>query len=267
MGGAFASIDNIGELALLAALSSTRFAMAFLLLPILSPDTVPQMVRATLFLALGIITLTVQPAVNVTGFSVHDWLLFFGREAFLGLALGFLLAAILWAFNAAGEIVDGASGMGMAQVVDPLSGRQTSLSGAFLGRLAIFLFMASGGLMLWTGVLIESFGLWPLAQHNWGIRYEGVVLFETALAQFASVTFTLAAPALIVLYLIDLSLGLMNRYAPQMNLLSISSSLKGLAVALVWLALLGTLVHTLLKRLADVLPTLLQQVASLLLAR
>jgi len=265
MGEAFASIHHVGDLALLAALASTRFATAFVLLPILSQDTVPQMVRSSIFLACGIMTLAMQPMLDVHAFTVNDWLALFGREAFLGLALGLLLAALLWAFSAAGEVVDGAGGLGMAQVIDPLSGRQTSLSGAFLGRLAVFLFMASGGLMLWVGVLMDSFVLWPLAQHGWGIRREGVVLFETAFAQFAGLTFMIAAPTLVVLYLIDLSLGLMNRYAPQMNLISISSSLKGLATALVWLALLGTIVQTLLQRLADMLPTLLQQVRLLLM--
>ena len=41
MGESLASIGNLGDLALLAALASTRFAMAFLLLPILAQDTVP----------------------------------------------------------------------------------------------------------------------------------------------------------------------------------------------------------------------------------
>ena len=73
----------------------------------------------------------------------------------------------------------------------------------------------------------------------------------------------LAAPALVVLYAIDLSLGLMNRFAPQLNLYSLSSSLKSVAAVLVWLAMLSTLVKTLLNQLAALLPTLLQKVQAL----
>lgn len=264
MGETLASIGNMGDLALLAALASTRFAMAFLLLPILAQDTVPQMVRGAIFLAFGVITLAVQPAVNVHDWGVTDWLGLFAREAFLGVALGLLLATVLWAFDAAGEVVDGASGMGMAQIVDPLSGRQTSLSGAFLGRLAVYVFMFSGGLMLWVGVLMESFVQWPLTQPGITLKLQGVTLFETAFAQFAGLTFMIAAPALVVLYAIDLSLGLMNRYAPQLNLISISMSLKGVAAVAVWLVLLSTLVRTLIDRLAELMPTIVQQVNTLL---
>ncbi len=156
------------------------------------------------------------------------------------------------------------SGMSQAQVTDPLSGRQTSVSGAFLGRLAIYVFMFSGGLTLWVGVLMESFALWPLGQPGLTLKLQGVTLFESAFAQFAGLTFLMAAPALVVLYAIDLSLGLMNRYAPQLNLISISMSLKGVAAVGVWLVMLGTLVRTLLERLADLTPTILQQVNAVL---
>lgn len=264
MGEAFSAVNNLGDLALLTALASTRFAMAFLLLPILAQDTLPQMVRAAIFLAFGVITLAVQPAVVVSDWSVGDWIGLFAKEAFLGLAMGLLLAAVLWAFDAAGAVVDGTSGMGQAQIVDPLSGRQTSVSGAFLGRLAVYVFMFSGGLMLWVGVLMESFVLWPLAQPGLAIKHAGVTLFETAFAKFAGLTFMMAAPALVTLYAIDLSLGLMNRYAPQLNLISISMSLKGVAAVGVWLVMLGTLVRTLTGQVSELLPTLLQQVQALL---
>jgi type III secretion protein SpaR/YscT/HrcT len=264
MGETLATIGNLSDLALLTALASTRFALAFLLLPILSPDTVPQMVRASIFLALGVITLAIQPPIAVSAWKASDWLMLFAREAFLGLAMGLLLAAVLWAFDAAGQVVDGASSMGQARVSDPLSGQQTSVSGAFLGRLAIYVFMFSGGLTLWVGVLMQSFALWPLARQGFAIKHIGVTLFESAFARFAGLTFMMAAPVLVVLYTIDLSLGLMNRYAPQLNLISISASLKTLTAVLIWLVLLSTLVQTLLDNLAQLMPTILQQVRSLL---
>ena len=265
MGETFASIDKLSDLALLAALASTRFALAFVLLPIMSPDTVPQMVRGAIFLAFGVITLAVQPVVKVDAWMASDWLMLFMKEAFLGLALGMLLGAVLWAFDAAGEMVDGASSMGQAQVTDPLSGRQTTVSGAFLGRLAVYVFMFSGGLMLWIGVLMESFVLWPLAQQGLSIKHAGVTLFESAFARFAGLTFMMAAPVLVVLYTIDLSLGLMNRYAPQLNLMSISASLKTLTAVLIWLLLLSTLIQSLLDNLAELMPTILRQVQALLI--
>ena len=104
----------------------------------------------------------------------------------------------------------------------------------------------------------------PLAQQGLSIKLGGVTLFESAFAQFAGLTFMMAAPALVVLYAIDLSLGLMNRYAPQLNLISISMSLKGVAAVGVWLVMLGTLVRTLIDQVGALMPTILRQVQSLL---
>lgn len=49
----FAAFGNLGDMALLAALASTRFAVAFLLLPVLAQETVPATVRGALFWALA----------------------------------------------------------------------------------------------------------------------------------------------------------------------------------------------------------------------
>ena len=247
MNDAFSQVNSLTDLALLAALASARIAVAFLLLPILSSDTVPATVRSAIYLSFGIITLAMQPSFSVNHWETQQWLGLFVKEALIGLGLGMMLAAVLWAFHAAGEIVDGATGMSMAQVVDPLSGRQTSLSGAMLGRLTVFVFMAYGGMLAWMGVLIESFALWPLAEHNLLPKAGGVAMFESAFGTFAGLAFLVAAPVLVVVYLIDLALGVMNRYAPQLNLLSIASSLKGLAAILVWtmtLAAVASSVHT-----------------------
>ena len=261
---AIAQIASLTDLALLAALASTRIAIAFLLLPVLASDTVPAMVRSAIFLSFGMITLAMQPAISVNDWSTGEWLGLFVKEAMIGLAMGMLLAAVLWAFHAAGEIVDGATGMSMAQIVDPLSGRTTSLSGAILGRLAVFVFMAYGGMALWVGVLIESFAMWPMASTNLAPNTAGVQVFETAFASFANLTFMLAAPVLVVVYLIDLSLGVMNRYAPQLNLLSISSSLKGLAAVLVWVLIVTVVAQSLHEEVVKVLSSMLSTVKTLL---
>ena len=111
---------------------------------------------------------------------------------------------------------------------------------------------------------MESFALWPLGHMNLLPKREGVVVFEVVFSHFASLMFVLAAPALVMLYMIDLSLGLMNRYAPQLNLLPISSSLKGLAAVLAWVVMLSTVVHTLTEQIGELMPQLLQRLQAML---
>jgi type III secretion protein SpaR/YscT/HrcT len=256
----FAALGSLGDAALLVGLSSTRIAVAFLLLPVFSPDVVPAMVRNAIFMSLGMLALALQPVAHVDGWSTLQWLALFAKEALLGTALGFGLAAFLWAFTAAGQIVDTKVGASNTQLTDPLSGQQASVSGALLGRLAGFMFMVGGGFTLFVGVLIESFRLWPLARMALAPKLGGVVLFELHLSSLMSLAFLMAAPALVVMFAVDLVLGLVNRYAPQLNLISVSASVKGLASTAVWLLMLGTLVQgfgdALKERIGGVLPSL-----------
>ena len=256
---AYAALGSLSQLALLVALSSTRIAVAFLLLPVFAPETVPATVRSAIFLAFGIVTLAIQPQVAPQAWTTAAWIGLFVKEAMLGVGFGMLLGAVLWAFEAAGQIVDTKVGATLAQVVDPLSGHQTSLSGALLGRLATFLFMAGGGFMLFVGVLLESFAIWPVARGSLSIPPGSVTVFEAALSRFALLSFLLAAPALLLLYVVDLALGLVNRFAPQVNLISISMSLKSIAAGLVWLLLFGVLVDSALWRIAEAVRGLLPQ--------
>jgi type III secretion protein T len=244
-------VDSLADGALLVALASTRFAVAFLLLPIFASETVPALVRNALFVGLGLITLAVQPAVPVQGWTAGHWLLLFGRESLLGLGLGVLLGAVLWAFEAAGQIVDAKVGATLAQVADPLSGHQTSLSGALLSRLAMFLFMAGGGFLALVAVIVQSFALWPLAQTGLQFRAADVQVFEGAFASLMVLAFLFAAPALVLLYGLDLALGLVNRFAPQLNLISVSMSLKSVAATLIWVLLFTPLVEAMLAHIDD----------------
>ncbi len=256
----FDGIGPLGDAALLVGLCSTRIAVAFLLLPVFSQETMPALVRNALCMALAVLVLALQPAVSPSGWSAWRWLLCFGQEVALGVALGFGVAAFLWAFSAAGQVVDTKVGTANLQVSDPLTGQQVSASGALLGRLAAWLFMAGGGFALFAAALLESFRAWPLGSAGWAPRPGGLGLFEQHFSSMVSLAFLVAAPALVIMFAIDLVLGLVNRFAPQLNLVSVSASLKSLASAAIWMLLLAALAQgfddALARRLAAMLPDL-----------
>lgn len=255
-----AAFGSLSDVALLAGLSTTRIAAAFLLLPVFSPDTVPALVRNAIFLSLGLLSLALQPVLHLEGLSAAQWVGLFTKEAMLGLALGFGLGAFLWAFEAAGAIIDTKIAVANGQLSDPMSGQQVTPTGALLGRLAGFLFMFGGGFLLFVGVLVESFALWPIAELGLRPRLGAVSIFEQHFADMMVLALLLAAPALVVMFAIDLALGLVNRYAPQLNLIGISMSLKGLAAVAIWALILGNVVQAfgdeLARRIGAVLPTL-----------
>lgn len=257
----FAGVTSLGDLALLAGLACTRVAVAFLVLPIFSSDTVPALVRNTIYLSIGLLTLALQPAISFSGWSGVDWVVLFAKEACIGLALGFGMASFLWAFSSAGQIVDQKVGTSSLQITDPTSGQQETATAALLGRLAGFLFMAGGGFSLFVSTLLESFRLWPLAQLSLTPRWASVTLFERHLGDLMSLSFMLASPVLVAMFAIDLTLGLVNRYAQQLNVSAVSSSLKGLASTAVLMLMLSTVAHGFSEALGQHIAAVIPQLA------
>ncbi|MGE5864194.1 MAG: flagellar biosynthetic protein FliR, partial [Rhizobacter sp.] len=178
-------IAALSDQALLLALSTTRIAVAFLLLPLFTGDLIPATVRNAIYLAFGIIALSLQPLATNAQVTQVNWILLFAKEAFIGGGVGFLFGSILWAFEAAGSLIDTKIGATTAQVTDPLSGQQTPLTGAFLGRLANFVFMFSGGLLVLVGTLLDTYALWPVLAPAPVLWAAGGAVFE---AEFGRLT-------------------------------------------------------------------------------
>jgi type III secretion protein T len=223
----------LGDTALLLGLSTTRVAVAFLLVPLFTQELVPTLVRNAMFVAIALLSLVLQPSSGPLTLTTWQWVTMFAKEAFIGGTIGFFYAGVMWAFEAAGQVIDNKIGATQAQVTDPLSGHQTSLNGAFFSRLASWIFMTSGGLMLMIGTLLESYATWPVRSPLPPLAPAGAQLFQSEFGRIMLMTLIVAAPALVLLYLVDGVLGLINRFAPSLNVSSLAMSLKG--VAAIWI--------------------------------
>jgi type III secretion protein T len=233
------------DTALLLALSATRVAVAFLLVPLFTAELVPSMVRNAMFIAIAFLSLVMQPSAGPMNYNSVQWISMFAKEALIGGTIGFLFAGVMWAFEAAGQVIDTKAGTTQAQVTDPMSGQQTSLNGAFLGRLASYVFMAGGGFMVMVGTLLESYAIWPVRSTMPALIQNSARLFESEFGRIMLLTLLVAAPALVLLYLVEGVLGLVNRFAQQLNVFSLSQSLKTVTATWIILVQVTTLVQLL----------------------
>lgn len=251
----------LGDNIILLSLSAMRVSVAFLLLPLFSKDTIPAMVRNSMFLAMALLSMIVQPSAPVDEFSTALWLTLFAKEALIGAAIGFLFGLFLWAFEAAGVVIDMQIGASFALFFDPVVGNEVTLIGAFISRWAAYMFLASGGLLLMMSVLLESYTIWPLVEPVSSIRAATVSLFEAELSRFASITLRIAGPIMAVIFVIDLAMGLLNRFAQQLNVSFLSMSIKSMVAIALLIVLLPFLVDVLvgeMRQQAAQLPDVLR---------
>ncbi len=154
-----------------------------------------------------------------------------------GLAMGFIALMLFSALQAAGNIIDMVSGFTMAQLFDPLSSAPASAFGRFYNLLAVtLLFAIDGHLMLVRGFL-SSFDAAPLTEININAVAK---LMSADLSVFFLAAVQTAAPLMAALFLTEITLGLLARAAPHLNIfllglpikLLLTLSLAGLAIPL-----------------------------------
>ncbi len=241
--------DILSGQVLLLALGMTRLTVCFLLLPLFSDQLIPPLVRNSIIVSLSLVIVSVHPSITVDYSSGGVLLRLFATEALLGIAIGFIFGLFLWAFDAAGEIVDMAIGSSVAMIHDPISGNEVTLLGEFLGRWAAFLFMAAGGLALVAALVLQSFAIWPLGSVPPSLSATSVELFQTKFSEYFALMLMIASPCLIIIFVIDMSMGLVNRFAQQLNVLFLSISIKSLVAIAVLALILPTLSDVLISEL------------------
>ena len=231
------------------ALTLPRLAAAFLVLPLLSAATMPALVRNSFLVSLAILVYPLAMGTPAQSLQGALWPLLVVKELFIGVCFGFLFGSVFWAVSAAGNLIDTKVGTNFAAIADPIQGHETTLTGDLLAQLVAWLFMASGAFTLFLNLLMTSYTLWPVPQM---LPPLSAVTEQRVIAEFSALltlAVMLAAPALVVASLLDLSLGLVNRYAPQLNVFSLTLSIKAWVATFIVLLSLGTFVDVVTQKL------------------
>jgi type III secretion protein T len=244
--------ELLGNPLLALGLTLPRVIGAFLMLPLITAENMPALVRNSFLVSLAIVALPVALAgLPAGGMPVTDMVPILLKELFLGIALGFCFGIVFWAIGAAGNILDTQIGMSMASIMDPIQGHQSSLHGQFLSQLAAWLFMASGAFLIFLDLLMSSYSVWPVTSFWPNLHPGGLSAFVGQFGYMMTAALLLAAPAMVILLIIDISFGLVNRYAPSLNVFAMTLPIKAWLATAIILLLLGSLVEFVLRRLGD----------------
>jgi type III secretion protein T len=241
--------ENIAQLILNLFLVVPRLAAAFLVLPIITSETMPAMARNSFLVGLALTSAPLAIDSTDTALAHSNWPVLIVKEIFLGLLIGFMYSIVFWAISAVGDLIDTKIGALTASVVDPLTGHQTSLTGSFISRLVCWLFMATGGYLIFLEILFTSYAIWPISSSLPDLTRHGPILIYHGFNSLMAITLLVAAPILIVLTIIDLGFGLINRFAPQLNAFNVSMPIKAWIAQLMLLLMFGVIVEYVVKRL------------------
>lgn len=207
------------------------------ILPVFSRLQLGGSLRAAVAFSLALI---VAPALDAQYGRLHEAadaavslsaLLFALKEGALGLVLGMVMSVPFWAAEMAGELIDMQRGSQSAITTSSSTGEESGMLGTFMLFLFIAIFMLSGGMNLVLRGFVASFAIWPA--FDWMPRFtpSGGVAILRLLDAVTRAGVVIAAPLVVAMLVAEIGLGLINRYAPPINVFDLALGLKGLIVA------------------------------------
>jgi type III secretion protein T len=264
MNGLDAFLREVGMENLLTAitLGLPRIVALFTVVPFLGGGVVTGALRMTLALPLSAFLFPLLPTFEQIGATrtPDETTLFIialmAKEIFIGLALGYLVSIMFWAVESAGFFIDNQRGGSSAQMSDPMSQDQTSPTGSLLFQTMVFLFYTGGGFVAFLGMLFSTYVLWPVGELlPWPTDLSFPLLFARQFGTLFLYVVLLAAPLVIVCFLSDFCLGLINRFAQQLNVFVLSMGVKSAITAVLLFLYFFPLCYILLELMAHI-PTL-----------
>jgi type III secretion protein T len=236
--------DQLKYHLLALGLALPRMLVICLLLPIFAKQLMPGFLRTAVAAALVLpvafyLVPTVKAALVADQYGSLEFLALIVKESVLGLLLGYLLALPFFAMEAVGFLIDNQRGASIAATINPLTGHDTSPLGILYNQAFIVFFFAAGGFILFLDVVYTSYKAFPVLEWlpAFGPGYPVAML--GMLDSMVRMALLLAAPVMIAMFMAEMGLAFISRFAPQLQVFFLAMPVKS-ALAMLMLAIYGT---------------------------
>ncbi|XXF76027.1 flagellar biosynthetic protein FliR [Myxococcaceae bacterium GXIMD 01537] len=237
----FGSETNLSLVIFTVGLLMCRVMPVLIFSPFLGGEVVPTEIKLATGVMLSVVLFpAVVSRVGAIPTSALPYIALMLKEVFVGVCLAFIVNTVFEAVRVAGTLVDTMGGSNNAQLYVPQLGQSVSLFTSLKVQLAVVLFLTLNGHHLVIQALADSLLTIPLdtfpkfSHGSWSF----FDLITRVFADLLRIALALSAPAMLATFLTDLSLGMVNRVAPQIQVFFISMAVKPLvSVAIMFLAL------------------------------
>ena len=214
-----------------AGLIWARMLSVMSVIPFLFAKPTPRTVRvgASMVLTVFLYPILSKNAVGLETITTLDLFVLYLKEVLFGLSLGFMVSIIFYGFQSAGQMIDNQRGVSLARILIPELGEQASITSHLLFSFAVVIFLLIGGHRMFLKALMESYLVLPILKFPPSV--EGLLplmdLFGVMTAKILFLSVQLAAPVIISILMVDIILGVANRFAPQINVWELGFNVRG----------------------------------------
>lgn len=209
-----------------------RMVMIFSIMPIFRSEIVGGMIVRN-GMAMGAL-IYLLPVIHDTGSLINDlgdgiYLLFL-KEVALGGVIGFTLVLPFWIVEAVGNLIDNQRGASNAGF-DDLTQNETTGMGKFFIHIMFVLFFITGGYLNFLAWIYDSYRIWPVDTLFPSVSPDLPIIALGLVDNMMRTVVLLASPVLLCMFVAEFGLGLVSRFAPQLNVFIVAVPIKaGVAV-------------------------------------
>lgn len=230
-----------------------RMSGAFVFNPFFGRNEIPPAVRGAFTFACSLMLYVwVGGRVDHVPQTVLEFAAASLKELLLGFVLGFGMQLAVMVIRFGTAVIDYMLGLSMAQVYDPASNAQMTVSSQLYYALMMLVFMVNGGHIRFLQILFETAYSIPFGQ----------VTVTMALPEFMLKYFCecivlgmqFAMPIVVIELLTETALGILMRFIPQINIFAVSFQIKlivGLIMLFVLFVPMSSVIDTVWNTLFD----------------
>lgn len=148
------------------------------------------------------------------------------KEVGIGMLLAMFLGMVVWGIESASFFTDFQRGSSVADAYSPFDAEPTSPTAVFFVHAYITYFFLIGGFLLVLGMIYDSYQLWPPLSGYPVLTHESLYYVFQILDKVMEMTMVIFGPAIIIMFLVELTMAMYTRYSPQLNVFSLSMPVK-----------------------------------------
>ena len=202
-----------------------RMTGLFVIAPIFGRRNIPAYLKIGFSFFLAVILVNTVPFKSPGNFeNIYVFILLVFKEFIVGITIGYVSYLIFSAIYVAGQLIDMQIGFGMVNVLDPVSNIQVPITANFYFIISMLVFLSFNGHHVLIKALFDSYSIIPLggAVFNNSLMNHIILIFTDLFV----IGFKIAAPIITAILLTDITLGIISRTVPQLNVFVVGMPLK-----------------------------------------
>jgi flagellar biosynthetic protein FliR len=237
-----------------------RITAFIFIAPFFGQTNVPQRVKVGLSVFLSIIIFNLNPGSVPEYDSVLDYGALVIMESIAGLLIGFSAYICNTIILFSGRIIDTDIGLSMAQVFDPSTNSQATITGYMYQYFLLLLMLASDMHIFLLNAIMDSFKVIPI-----GGLSPKVTMYNTMigfLKDYFIIGFRIVLPVFVVILLLNCAMGIMTKIASSIHMFSVGIQIKmlgGFLILFMTVSLLPSIANFIFEKMQDMVVNIMQQ--------